>query len=91
MESSKFDTRARISYIDFLKFIGLTGIIIAHVGSPSWAMMLRSFDVPFMVVLSSILGEKSFHKYENSGKSSARHYILENLPYNCFVFLLYHK
>ena len=79
MESSKFDIQARIGYIDFLKFIGLTGIIIAHVGSPSWAMMLRSFDVPLMVVLSSILGEKSFHKYENSGIFSARHYFVSRI------------
>ena len=53
----------RIGYVDFLKFIGLTGIILAHVGSPSWLMMLRSFDVPLMVILSSMLGKKSFEKY----------------------------
>lgn len=26
----------RIDYIDFLKTLGLTGIIIAHVGPPNW-------------------------------------------------------
>lgn len=36
---------ARISYIDFLKFVGLTGIIIAHINPPSWTILLRSFDV----------------------------------------------
>ena len=50
----------RIQYIDFLKFIGLTGIIIAHVSSPDWAMMLRNFDVPLMVILSSILNIRSY-------------------------------
>lgn len=57
MEFSKINRQTRMGYIDFLKFIGLTGIIIAHVGSPDWLMMLRNFDVPFMVILSSILGE----------------------------------
>ena len=58
---------SRIAYIDFLKFVGLTGIIIAHVGSPDWMMMARSFDVPLMVILSSILGVNSYKKYcENS-------------------------
>ena len=53
----------RLKYIDFLKFIGLTGIIIAHVSPPAWLMSARNFDVPFMVILSSILAEKAFAKY----------------------------
>ena len=53
----------RLGYIDFLKFIGLTGIIIAHISPPQWLMVARSFDVPFMVILSSILAEKSYAKY----------------------------
>lgn len=65
----------RIDYIDFLKFIGLTGIIIAHVGAPDWAIMLRSFDVPFMVILSALLGEKSLQKHYENGSSSMNHYI----------------
>ena len=67
-------TQTRINYIDFLRFIGLTGIIIAHVGSPKWAIMLRSFDVPFMVILSSVLGEKSYHKFENSKLSPMNYF-----------------
>ena len=58
----------RIEYIDFLKFIGLTGIIIAHVGSPNWIMMLRSFDVPLMVIISSFLASYSIKKYKNDKK-----------------------
>ena len=49
MLMDKLNSR-RINYIDFLKFIGLTGIFAAHVGSPKWLMMLRNFDVPFMVI-----------------------------------------
>lgn len=54
----------RKSYIDFLKVIGLLGIIAAHVKSPDWIMMLRSFDVPLMVLLSGILAKKSINNRE---------------------------
>ena len=64
----------RINYIDFLKFIGLTGIFIAHVGSPKWIMMLRSFDVPFMVILSSALAHKSYDRY-----------VAKNLPTKAYI------
>ena len=40
--------------IDLLRFIALTGIIIAHIQpSPFW-MQLRNFDVPLMVFLSGV-------------------------------------
>ena len=80
----------RINYIDFLKFIGLTGIIIAHVGAPSWVMMLRSFDVPFMVIISSILASKSFSKYEKSHSSIIHYYVTraKRLVLPTWLFLL---
>ena len=53
----------RIAYVDFLKIIGLSCIILAHVNPPAWIMMLRSFDVPLMVIISSILAELSYSKY----------------------------
>lgn len=53
---------ARLAYIDFLKFIGLSCIIIAHIGAPVWLLTLRSFDVPLMVIISSLLGFLSFKK-----------------------------
>lgn len=89
----KFD-RQRISYIDFLKFIGLTGIILAHVGSPKWIMMLRSFDVPLMVILSSFLGEKTFRKYERSSAHPFRDYYLSRIqrliiPTWCFLLFYF--
>jgi peptidoglycan/LPS O-acetylase OafA/YrhL len=70
---------ARINYIDFLKFIGLTGIIIAHIGSPNWLLMLRSFDVPLMVIISSILGEKSYRKYSGKRVFSAKDYFISRI------------
>ena len=80
-------------YIDFLKVIGLTGIIIAHVGSPSWAMMLRSFDVPLMVIISSLLAEKSYKKYGDKGLLSARQYFvsrIKRLVIPTWIFLTFY-
>ncbi len=80
----------RIGYVDFLKFIGLTGIILAHVGSPSWLMMLRSFDVPLMVILSSMLGKKSFEKYQNNNLRTLDYYLsrVKRLVIPTWIFLL---
>lgn len=36
-------------YIDFLRFIGISLIILAHVEAPSGITQFRSFDVPLMV------------------------------------------
>lgn len=80
----------RLNYIDFLKVLGLTGIIVAHVGSPSWVMMLRSFDVPLMVILSAILGEKSYRKYEDISITSAKQYFssrVKRLVIPTWIFL----
>lgn len=84
----------RIDYIDFLKFLGLTAIIIAHIGAPEWVSRLRSFDVPLMVMLSSFLGEKSFRKYERTNPHPLRAYYLSRiqrlvLPTWCFLLLYF--
>lgn len=68
------ETSKRVGYIDFLKFIGLTCIIVAHVQPPDWALMLRSFDVPLMVILSSILARRSYER-RRSTQPSAGHYL----------------
>lgn len=44
----------RNTYIDFLRFIGLTLIILAHVKAPGWITELRCFDVPLMVFVSGV-------------------------------------
>lgn len=46
--------RARDGYIDFLKFVGLTMIMLAHVRPPLWLYELRSFDVPLMLFASGL-------------------------------------
>lgn len=74
----KYESKQRLYYIDFLKALGLTGIIIAHVAPPNWLMWLRSFDVPLMVIISSILAQRSYKKYSGN-KQSIHAYCISRL------------
>lgn len=90
MQDKPKSLSARLDYIDFLKVVGLTGIIIAHVGSPRWVHMLRNFDVPLLVIISSLLAEKSYKKYEGNGLKSAGQYFLsrfQRLVLPTWIFL----
>lgn len=49
-------------YIDFLRFIGISLIILAHVEAPSGITQFRSFDVPLMVFSS-----RDFHSVLRGG------------------------
>ncbi len=50
----------RDNYIDFLRFIGLLLIILAHVHSPETIHQIRCFDVPLMLFVSGLAyGNKS--------------------------------
>lgn len=40
--------------IDMLRFVGLSMIILAHMGAPPWLWQLRNFDVPLMVLASGM-------------------------------------
>ena len=40
--------------IDFLRFLGLSLIVLAHVDPPTWLAQLRNFDVTLMVVVSGL-------------------------------------
>ena len=64
-----------IGYIDFLKVVGLIGIFIAHANPPSWALMLRCFDVPLMVILSAMLGERSWSRCPGSPSDLKVYYL----------------
>ena len=90
-DNGSIKATSRINYIDFLKFIGLTGIIIAHVDSPRWAIMLRSFDVPLMVIISSILANRSYSKSRLS-TSVIQYYIsrIKRLVIPTWIFLLFY-
>ena len=80
----------RLAHVDFLKTVGLAGIIIAHVGSPDWLMMLRSFDVPLMVILSALLANRSYAKHERAGTPVFRYYLsrIRRLVLPVWLFLL---
>ncbi len=49
----------RDSRIDFLRFLGLSLIIFAHVDPPNWLFQLRNFDVPLMVVVAGLSFSKA--------------------------------
>lgn len=80
----------RIKSIDFLKWIGLTCIILAHVGAPDWIMMIRSFDVPLMIILSGIMAKRSFKKDSNSKRHLINYYIhrAKRLVSPVWIFLI---
>ena len=90
--SSESNSTERISYIDFLKFFGMTSIIIAHINPPNWAFMFRNFDVPLMVILSSILASKSIAKYSVANVSAVDYYIsrFKRLVIPTWIFLIFY-
>ena len=47
-------TQGRDFRLDFLRFIGLSAVILAHVYPPDFIMQLRTFDVPLMVIISGV-------------------------------------
>lgn len=79
--------KSRIDYIDFLKFIGLSAIVLAHVSPPEWLLMLRSFDVPLMVMLSAMLAGRSYEKKRiSAGQYLASRF--SRLVFPVWLFLL---
>ncbi len=44
----------RNNYIDFLRFIGITLIVLAHIGAPYTITQIRTFDVPLMMFVSGL-------------------------------------
>lgn len=44
----------RNTYLDFLRFIGLTAIVIAHINGPDLLQQIRCFDVPLMLFVSGL-------------------------------------
>jgi fucose 4-O-acetylase-like acetyltransferase len=58
----EYKTFEREHYIDFLKFIGMLMLVLAHVSAPKYILQLRDFDVPLMVFISAILSKKSLDR-----------------------------
>ena len=83
--------RERKTYIDFLKVIGLSGIILAHVNSPGVIMMARSFDVPLMVILSAILAADGLQNSKLSLTDACRYLSkrIKRLVIPTWVFLTF--
>ena len=46
---------------DYLKFIGMIGILIAHISSNKIILSIRSFDVNLLIILSAILATDTVH------------------------------
>ncbi len=46
--------RSRDKYIDFLRFVGLAMIVLAHVKAPFTIHQIRCFDVPLMLFVSGL-------------------------------------
>ena len=65
MTENSIYSRERNQYLDFLKFLGLSLIILAHVPIPSWLAAIRNFDVPLMVFVSGCLSNASFERSES--------------------------
>lgn len=81
-------TSYRNTTIDFLRFIGISCIILAHVDIPRIIFQARNFDVPLMVILSGI----SFVKFSSKKYSSYPKYIYSRflrlvVPTWIFLFL----
>lgn len=49
-----FEIKSREIYIDILRFLGLSLIILAHVSPPELLFQLRAFDVPLMLFVSGL-------------------------------------
>lgn len=46
---------------DYLKFIGMIGLLIAHISSNKIILSIRSFDVNLLIILSAILATDTVH------------------------------
>ena len=69
MDSGHSESK-RLDYLDFLKTVGLLGIMLVHVEPPGWIVMLRNFDVCLMVIVSGILAGASYDRRRDRGALS---------------------
>ena len=86
------ETNRRIEYIDFLKFIGILCVILAHVNPPEGLDMIRNFDVPLLVIVSSILAEKSYTRFISNDGTWWKYCInrFQRLVVPTWIFLLFY-
>jgi len=67
------DSKSRNIDIDFLKCIGITCIVLAHVSPPVELFQLRNFDVPLMVIISGL----SYAAFSSARYISYRRYVFD--------------
>lgn len=73
--------------IDFLRCIGLIGILLSHSKCPIVLMQLRSFDVPLMVFVSALCSMNFSSNVLNFGSYIQKRFIRLVLPVWIFVLL----
>lgn len=74
--------------IDFLRFLGLTMIILAHTDVPGILFQARNFDVPLMVLISGVAYSLSHQKKERYISYISQRLIRLALP--VWIFLLFY-
>ena len=74
--------------IDFLRFVGLTFIVLAHVQAPWGITQLRAFDVPLMVFVSGLCFKDSNLRIGNYLFSRFKRLYIPTFIFLCFYFSL---
>ena len=77
--------KRRVS-LDYLKFIGLACLVIAHINAPKVIAEIRSFDVPLMVFISGLLAKESFSRSNSSSDYVIKR--IERLVVPTYIFLI---
>jgi len=75
---------------DFLRFIGISCVILAHMGAPDIIFQLRNFDVPLLVLLSGM----SFTQFSFKHFVSYKEYLynrLLRLIVPTWIFLIFYN
>lgn len=74
----------RIEKIDLLRFVGISGVILAHVSPPEIVFQARNFDVPLMVLVSGVV-------FQHSGRKEVcyREYLVSRIPRLCLPVWLF--
>ncbi|MEP6668274.1 MAG: acyltransferase [Chthoniobacter sp.] len=79
----------RDSSLDFLRFLGVAGIVIAHNSPPAWLFQLRQFDVPLVILISAILIERQYRHRPFTAGEYLRKRAGRILAPTWFFFVLY--
>lgn len=75
--------------IDYLKFIGIICLVLAHVQAPKFIEEIRGFDVPLMVFLSGILGAESYKRSRSGYKYIVKRIGRLIIPTYIFLVVFY--